>query len=328
MADAYVVKGKTRVLSGEAAYSSIKASFLQMKPIEYIAQKDEVRRFADALALNKPVLIEGPPGIGKTVLVETMARKNGYTLQYQLCSEGVEETALVGVKNIHNLAEGTMVFVDGSVSLAARASQEGKVICFLDEVSNLRPETMTALNGLLDQRHMLMSPVELEGNLVNPENFRFAMAYNPSKTKKLLDKWIDRSTVIRLSYPHHDTEVKILLEVGGLKEVQGGNSIAEGLVKLANEIRRAKGFVIRNGDAGQGAESESTGQVSTASLTLVRDPPSTRLLVDVSEYIVQRGMKFQDYIGVIVDNLLAGVTNAMGADDAIFALARTFIKQQ
>lgn len=33
-----------------------------------------------AFTLGKPVLIEGPPGVGKTSLVENLAKKTGKTL--------------------------------------------------------------------------------------------------------------------------------------------------------------------------------------------------------------------------------------------------------
>jgi midasin len=42
--------------------------------------KSNLHRLLRAFQLNKPTLIEGPPGVGKTSLVENLARVSGRTL--------------------------------------------------------------------------------------------------------------------------------------------------------------------------------------------------------------------------------------------------------
>jgi midasin len=49
-----------------------------------------------AFSLNKPILIEGPPGVGKTALVENLARETGTTLVRVNLSEQTDMMDLLG----------------------------------------------------------------------------------------------------------------------------------------------------------------------------------------------------------------------------------------
>jgi midasin len=49
-----------------------------------------------AFSLNKPILIEGPPGVGKTALVENLARETGMTLVRVNLSEQTDMMDLLG----------------------------------------------------------------------------------------------------------------------------------------------------------------------------------------------------------------------------------------
>ena len=49
-----------------------------------------------AFSLNKPILIEGPPGVGKTALVENLARETGMTLVRVNLSEQSDMMDLLG----------------------------------------------------------------------------------------------------------------------------------------------------------------------------------------------------------------------------------------
>jgi midasin len=49
-----------------------------------------------AYSLTKPILIEGPPGVGKTALVENLARETGRTLVRVNLSEQTDMMDLLG----------------------------------------------------------------------------------------------------------------------------------------------------------------------------------------------------------------------------------------
>ena len=55
-----------------------------------------LHRLLRAFQLNKPMLIEGPPGVGKTSLVENLARVSGRTLSRVNLSEQTDMMDLLG----------------------------------------------------------------------------------------------------------------------------------------------------------------------------------------------------------------------------------------
>jgi len=58
--------------------------------------KSNLHRLLRAYQLNKPTLIEGPPGVGKTSLVENLARISGRTLTRVNLSEQTDMMDLLG----------------------------------------------------------------------------------------------------------------------------------------------------------------------------------------------------------------------------------------
>ena len=61
-----------------------------------VTTRSNLHRLLRAYQLNKPVLIEGPPGVGKTSLIESLAKVSGRALTRVNLSEQTDMMDLLG----------------------------------------------------------------------------------------------------------------------------------------------------------------------------------------------------------------------------------------
>lgn len=151
--------------------------------------KKNLFRLLSALSLKKPVLLEGPPGVGKTSIVESIASAIGYQIvRINLCEHTdladlfgtdlpAEDKALDpgSVEDIESSDIGTFVWRDGPL-LAALKAQHTWIL--LDEL-NLAPQSvLEGLNAILDHRGEVYIP-ELNKTFQLSQQTRIFACQNP-----------------------------------------------------------------------------------------------------------------------------------------------------
>jgi MoxR-like ATPase len=118
---------------------------------EYIPIGDEMdrleRRWRKA---TLPFLIEGDRGIGKTLLIHTLAKKIGSALVHIPCSDNTRERHLFGSPQID---EDGSYFNAGAITTAMKALETYDFVTIhLDDVGSLSHEMQVMLLSLLDDR--------------------------------------------------------------------------------------------------------------------------------------------------------------------------------
>ena len=155
---------------------------------------NSARKILRALQIRKPILLEGPPGVGKSTIISTLSRAAGrYLYRYNL-SEQTDLTDLFGSDlPVPNGLPGQFAWVDGPF---LSAIQNGDWI-LLDEINLASQSILEGLNAILDHRGEAYIP-ELDRSFrVHPDTRIFA-AQNPvfqgGNRKSLPKSFLNRFT--------------------------------------------------------------------------------------------------------------------------------------
>jgi MoxR-like ATPase len=165
-----------------------------------VGQRDLVDGALIALLCGGHALIEGVPGLGKTLSVKILARTLNVSFQRVQCTSDLMPADLLGT-NILNLTSGTFVLHRGPMFTD---------LLLVDEINRMPPRTQAALLESMEERQVTIdgerhalsgvftvlatqNPVEFEGTYPLPE--------------AQLDRFLLK---IKITYPSADEEMTIL----------------------------------------------------------------------------------------------------------------------
>lgn len=223
---------KTKPSKGSSS-SSMSASLKTVQVGDVFTSQDTFNVLKTAVDLNKPALLVGETGVGKTALLRELAKEQ----KKELVRVSVNGTT--GVEEILGkwLAEkGTTKWQDG---VLVKAMKEGSWIVF-DEINAALPEILFTLHSLLDDDQHIFLP-EKDNEKIKPhKDFRFFSTMNPTEeyagTKDLNKALASRFSAIINVEPLGDIdEHRILTEIYEID-----NDTAFKLVSMGQELRKAK----------------------------------------------------------------------------------------
>lgn len=191
--------------------------------------KENIFRIVLGMLSGRSVMLEGPPGIGKTSLVEWMAcclNKQVYRISL---SEQTDMIDLLGNDCPDPNYPSKFIWRDGSL---LRALKSGDWI-LLDELNLASQTVLEGLNSLLDHRGLIYLP-ELNQTIVKSPEFRLFSTQNPhsmgSGRKGLPLSFMNRFTRVYLKD----------IEISSLRNVTNKLSKGEDRIFIENFIELCK----------------------------------------------------------------------------------------
>ena len=144
---------------------------------KYSVQESVVRSnlkiILQGLSLDKAIMLEGPPGVGKTSLIQFLARKVGVKFYRVNLNEQTDMIDLLG-SDVPSASSSIFSWADG---ILIQAMKEGAWL-LLDELNMATQTVLEGLNSILDHRGSIYLP-ELDTTIVKHRKFRIFASQNP-----------------------------------------------------------------------------------------------------------------------------------------------------
>src|SRR6187551_4016506 len=151
------------------------ASLVERIGSTVVGRRREIELVVAALVADRHILIEGPPGTGKSTLLRAVALELGVGFEFVEGNAELTPARLVGhFDPARVLAEGydPDVFVDGALVTAMR---DGSLL-YVEELNRVPEETLNVLITVMSERELHVPRL---GRVIAAPGFRLVAAMNP-----------------------------------------------------------------------------------------------------------------------------------------------------
>ena len=207
----------------------------------YIPDKSTVTTMYLAFKLKKPVLVEGPPGVGKTELSKALSRAFDMDFFRVQCYEGITFEQIVGEwnyqKQLLHLEMSRIKEVDQDIfneeffikrPLLQGFMNKNPSVILIDEIDKADEEVESFLLQALGEGQITVNDLgtfELQNDLM--------VIMTSNSQRSLLDETKDRCLFLYIDYPSYEREVEIVKST-----VPGATSeLVESVVTMIHNLR-------------------------------------------------------------------------------------------
>ena len=238
-----------------------------------VGRKRELELVVAALHGGRHVLLEGPPGTGKSTLLRSVAEAMGVGFAFVEGNAELTPARLVGhFDPARVLTDGYSadVFVDGPLVSALR---DGSLL-YVEEINRIPEETLNVLITVMSEGEITVPRL---GTVKSSAGFRVVAAMNPFDavgTARISSAVYDRVCRIAMTYQHAEDEIEIVQ-----RELHQRNSAisvpSDWVAQVVEMVRRTRNHAdLRFGSSVRGAIDTAVVATSLAAMrkTAVHDP--------------------------------------------------------
>lgn len=193
----------------EATPLHISRQILDQLDTQVIGRAREIELVIAALAAGRHMLLEGPPGTGKSTLLRAVALGLGLSFEFVEGNAELTPARLIGhfdPARVLNDGYSPDVFVDGPLVTALR---EGSLL-YVEEINRIPEETLNVLITVMSEGELNVPRL---GRIAASSGFRLVAAMNPFDavgTARISSAVYDRVCRMSLSYQSADEEAQIV----------------------------------------------------------------------------------------------------------------------
>jgi MoxR-like ATPase len=214
-------------------------SLIESAAVEVVGRRRELELVTAALAASRHVLLEGPPGTGKSTLLRAIAERAGLELVFVEGNAELTPARLAGhFDPARVLTDGYAedVFVDGPL---LRALRDGGLL-YVEEINRVPEETLNLLITVMSEGELTVPRL---GRVVAAPAFRMVAAMNPYDavgTARISGAVYDRVCRVSMGYQSLDDELAIVVheaKTAGATDATGDDDFVRRVVSVVRGTR-------------------------------------------------------------------------------------------